>query len=170
MFTEQWRTGVTNSVRQKKRDEPVLLWTARFWPSWNQKKHNSWYLLRHEQVETRCKKESWVSTGWRVRYSWHNCVNNLLPTSCCSLEKVQSSTKWARRMVNNYSFVPRIFDFSRLSESPSFGSYSWRHNHWTNLGSSYWWIHLRLSHPEKLSVLWMIFMITKKSSGPLTNC
>ena len=36
VFTEQWRTGVTNLVRQKKRrDEPVLLWTTRFWPSWN---------------------------------------------------------------------------------------------------------------------------------------
>ena len=33
-------------------------------------------------------------------------------------------------------FVPRTFDFSIPSESPSFGSYSWRHNHWTGFGSS----------------------------------
>ena len=36
------------------------------------------------------------------------CEKNLLPTSCCSRETVQNSTKWGRWMGNNYSFVPRI--------------------------------------------------------------
>ena len=64
-----------------------------------------------------------------------SCEKNLFPTSWCSWETVQNSTKWGR-MVNTYTLVPRTFDFSIPSESPSFGSYSWRHNHWTGFGSS----------------------------------
>ena len=37
-------------------------------------------------------------------------------------------------MENSYSSLPRIFEFSILSENPSFG-YSRRHNHWTSSGS-----------------------------------
>ena len=32
--------------------------------------------------------------------------------------------------------MSRTIDFSILSKSPSFGSYSWKHHHWTSLGSS----------------------------------
>ena len=83
----------------------------------------------------------------------------------------------------NTPLVPRIFEFSILSESPSFGSFSRRHNQWISFGSSYcensWrtchqsqiqWTHLTSFNPEKQSVSWMKFMITRKSSGPVTNC
>ena len=71
--TEHWRIGDINSVQQKKkRDEQVLLWTTRFWPSWNRKKHNSWYLFRHKQLETGGEKTSRASTSWLVKYSWPN--------------------------------------------------------------------------------------------------
>ena len=108
-----------------------------------------------------------------------------LPISCGIGENVQKSTKYGRRMENNYSFVWRIPEFSILSESPSFGSYSWRHHFWTSIGSSYcensWRVWDRSCNsinykinvyivdcPEKPSGL--RFMITKKSSGPVTNC
>ena len=44
---------VIDSVLQKmKRDEQLLLWTTRSWPSWNQKMYNSWSPHRKEQLET----------------------------------------------------------------------------------------------------------------------
>ena len=52
---------------------------TKWWPSWNQKKYNSGYLLRHEQLETWCKKTFRASKRLPVRYSWHNYAKK--PTS-----------------------------------------------------------------------------------------
>ena len=52
------------------------------------------------------------------------CEKSLLPTSCDRREDVQKSTDCRRRVVRNYSFVSRMFEFSIFSENPSIVSYS----------------------------------------------
>ena len=75
--TRPSRIGVINSVwvwQKKKKDESVFLWTIRFWPWWNRKKWNCWYLLRLRHLETGCKEACWASNHWNRRYRWHNDV------------------------------------------------------------------------------------------------
>ena len=65
VFTEQWRIGNIKSVRH-------FCAESRFWPSWNRKKYNSWYLFRHKQLETGCDKKFWASKHWKRRHGLHN--------------------------------------------------------------------------------------------------
>ena len=120
---------------------------------------------------------------------------SLLPISCDSREAVQNSTRWSRRMGNNHSSMPGILNFSICSPNPK----SWQlfpkeqsYSHWTSLGSSNcenswriwnrscdsinWWSceHILRCDIQQRNraffFLWMKFRITKKSSGPVTNC
>ena len=111
-------SALSRGILKQRRDEEVLLWTTRSWPSWNQKKYNTWYLLRREQLETGCQKESRASTKWAVRCSWHHHAK-ILSIYCGSRETVQSSIKRGRRMGNSYSSVPRTFTSPILSENES---------------------------------------------------
>ena len=52
--------GSTEDEKERESTK-VLLWTTRFWKSWNQKKYNSWYLFRHWQLETGCDRTLWAS-------------------------------------------------------------------------------------------------------------
>ena len=106
-------------------------------PSWSEKNWNCWYLFRPKHLETRCKEAYWTSKHLKRRYSSHNFAKkSLRPMSCGSREAVQSSTRWRRRMENNHSSTLGILELSNFSENPSLGSYSRRHNHWTNSARS----------------------------------
>ena len=126
------------------------------------------------------RRAGWEDTTDTIM--WKKLTSNILMQPGI----VQSSTKWRRRMGNNYSFVPRIFDFSILSASPSFGSYSWRHHHRTSLGSSFcensWrlWSRSCDSINCKSNVhIWRCYIQRNRTfcewnswsrRGPVTNC
>ena len=77
------------------------------------------------QIQNSCSKQFTLSVS---PVSTEQC---LLPASCDRQELFQNS------MENSYSSVSRTFEFSILPENPSFGvSFSRRHHHWTNSGSS----------------------------------
>ena len=77
------------------------------------------------QIQNSCSKQFTLSVS---PVSTEQC---LLPASCDRQGIISNS------MENSYSSVSRTFEFSILPENPSFGvSFSRRHHHWTNSGSS----------------------------------
>ena len=112
---------------------------------------------------------------------------SLLPGSYDSQEEVLNSTWRRRRLGDHYSSLQAIHIFQIFSWIPSCGSDSWRNNDWTSSWSSnreksgrIWdricdsiscqTIHILRCDIQRNRVLWMKFMTTKKSSGPVTNC
>ena len=109
-----------------------------FWPSWNRKKYNSWYLHRHSQLETGCQRESWVSTSWPVRYSWHTCAKKL--TSSILLQ-LGSSTKFDQMGATDGEQIAPLCDWeysiSRYyPKAQALAAIPEGNNHWTGFGSS----------------------------------
>ena len=134
-------------------------------------------------MEIRWTQNSFKS--WPIKYSSHKCAS-LLPTSCGNWEEVQNSTRWRTitPLCGEYS-TSRSFPQSQVLAAVPEG---------TILGpmlvvqivktfdgyeievaipsiafpanAS----HAVISRETKQSALWMKFMITKKSSSPVTNC
>ena len=128
--------GVINSVWQRRKRTSRYFCRPKFWPWWNQKKWNCSYLLRLRHLETGSNEARWASKHWKRRFSLHNYVKK--PSSNILWSPgIIAKFDWMRTTGGNNDFsVPRICEFSILSENQSFGSYSRRHNHWTSSGSS----------------------------------
>ena len=175
--------------QRKKRDNPHSLWTTRCWQVYHRKRYKSWYLHRQKHVEAGCEKTFWASKRWQVEYRSHNHVKKLTSnivwqpgnSTKCDLVETTDGEKSLFFVGNTH-----ILDLFRNPKSwqlfPKVQSLDqfWKFKMWKllmDLGSkmrfrqlSILRTHLTLWYPEKQSALWMKFMITKKSSGPVTNC
>ena len=112
-----WTKSVFNSLWQKEKNKSLFPWTMELWPWWNPKKWKCWYLFLIKHWETRC------SAARKLPNKGKECTldtimwKNLIPVSCHSRESLPNSTKWRRRIERNHSFMPRMCDFSSLSEN-----------------------------------------------------
>ena len=146
VLREQWRTGVNISAWQRKRRyEPILLWSASFWPSWNQKKHNSWNLFRHEQLETGCKDGEHLCRQYSVLQYYPKAQ---------ALQTFPEGTVIG--LVVKVHIVKILDEYGIGVAIPSIASQP--HTSYVVISR------------EKQSVWWTTFIITKTSPSPMTNC
>ena len=124
------------ALTEEEKGQVGIICGLNFWPWWNQKKWNCWYLLRPGTWKQDAKRRIELPNTGKGDRAYTTMWISLPPTSCGRREKEQTSTRWRRRMGRNYSIVPRIYEFSILCGNQSFGSNSRRHNNWTGSGSS----------------------------------
>ena len=115
----------------KKEEHNTFLhpWTIELWLLWKPKKWICWYILNLAQGNLMMQSE----LKFRVL---EKKVRSLIPVSCHSRKSLPISARWRRRIVTNHTFMQRIYFFSSLHTSQATGSYSSRHNCWTDLWGS----------------------------------
>ena len=183
-ITSELRIGVINSPWQnKKKDKSVLLWTSKFWPQWNQKKWNCWYLLRPRHLETGCREAGKEGSAYTTL--WKNSSNILcLRWRRTKFDRMQTtdgreitplcrdySSSWTYRTTRALSANPEGTIIGPVLELHVI-----KNSFLTDMAKKLQFNHLQtqntqltLLFPEKKSVFWMKFMITDKSSGPAMN-